>query len=258
KVPEMSEQAVTYVDLKFNSPSEQQKKQRPKNTRAKEVNEEEVTYTELKCQNASEQQRRQRTKNPQGKGSSAPSSQWRLIVAILGISCLTLLIAVGFLSAKVFQVSDPPCGQLENFTKEMEIFQGWKSLCQEHWFQRGKKCYLFSTEYKSWLESRKACSSHGSRLLLIEGKEELDFINPLAAFHWIGLSRDKTYRPWMWGNGTALSTDWFPVKKGYMDGDCAVVRGGELFSDDCKDKKRYICEQPALLMKPDISSHNGT
>uniref|UniRef100_A0A674JSN4 C-type lectin domain-containing protein n=1 Tax=Terrapene triunguis TaxID=2587831 RepID=A0A674JSN4_9SAUR len=64
----------------------------------------------------------------------------------------------------------------------------WNSLCQEHWFQRGKKCYLFSTEYKSWLESRKACSSHGSRLLLIEGKEELDFINPLAAFHWIGLS----------------------------------------------------------------------
>ncbi|XP_053876098.1 natural killer cells antigen CD94-like [Malaclemys terrapin pileata] len=225
-VPEMSEQAVTYVDLKFNSPSEQQKKQRPKNTRA--------------------------------KGSSVPSSEWMLIIVILGIFCLALLIAVGFLSAKAFQVSDPTCGELENLKKEMEIIQGWKSLCQEHWFQRGKKCYLFSTEYKSWLESRKACSSHGSRLLLIEGKEELDFIHPLAAFHWIGLSRDKTYKPWMWGNGTALSTDWFPVKKGYVDGDCAVVRGGELFSDDCRDKKRYICEQPALLVKPDISSHNGT
>ncbi|CAM5078577.1 unnamed protein product [Natator depressus] len=199
----MSEHAVTYVDLKFNAPSEQQKKQRVKNTRA--------------------------------KGSSAPSSVWRLIIVILGIFFLALLIAVGFLSVK-----------------------GWKSLCPEHWFQRGKKCYRFSTGYKPWLESREACSSHGSRLLLTEDKEELDFINPLAAFHWIGLSRDKTYRPWMWGNGTALATHWFPVKKGYVDGNCAVVRGGELFSDHCKDKKRYICEQPALLVKPDISSHNGT
>ncbi|XP_065413996.1 NKG2-A/NKG2-B type II integral membrane protein-like [Chrysemys picta bellii] len=175
----MSEQAVTYVDLKFNSPSEQQKKQRPKNTRAKEINEEVVTYTELKCHNASEQQRIRRTTNPQGKGSSVPSSEWMLIIVILGIFCLALLIAVGFLSAKVFQVSDPPCGQLENLTKEMEIIQGWKSLCQEHWFQRGKKCYFFSTEYKSWLESRKASSSHSSRLLLIEGKEELVEYLPL-------------------------------------------------------------------------------
>ncbi|CAM2097408.1 unnamed protein product [Caretta caretta] len=224
----MSEQAVTYVDLIFNAPSEQNKKQRAKNTRAK------------------------------GVGSSAPSSVWRLIIMILGIFFLALLIAVGFFSVKVFQVSDPPCEQLENLTKEMEIIQGWKSLCPEHWFQHGKKCYCFSTGYKPWLESREACSSHGSRLLLIEDKEELDFVNPLAAFRWIGLSRDKTYRPWMWGNGTALSTDWFPVKKGYVDGNCGVVRGGELFSDDCKDKKRYICEQPELLMKADISSHNGT
>ncbi|CAM5081267.1 unnamed protein product [Eretmochelys imbricata] len=62
--------------------------------------------------------------NPQGKGSFAPSSVWRLIIVILRIFCLALLIAVGFLSVKVFQVSDPPCGQLENLTKEMEIIQG--------------------------------------------------------------------------------------------------------------------------------------
>uniref|UniRef100_A0A674JSQ4 C-type lectin domain-containing protein n=1 Tax=Terrapene triunguis TaxID=2587831 RepID=A0A674JSQ4_9SAUR len=74
--------------------------------------------------------------------SSAPAPAWRLIAGILGIFCLALLIAVGF-------------------------------LCPENWFPHGEKCYHFSTESKPWLESRKACSSPGSRLLLIENKEEL-------------------------------------------------------------------------------------
>ncbi|XP_075758922.1 NKG2-A/NKG2-B type II integral membrane protein-like [Pelodiscus sinensis] len=199
----MNPQTVTYVDLKFHTP-EQQKKQRPKNTRTKEINKIVTTYAERKCQNASEQQRRQRTTKPQGK-DSAPA--WRLIAGILGIFCLALLITVGVLAVTVFQISPVPCRQQENLTQHQEITQGWKFLCPENWFPHGEKCYHFSTETRSWLESQKACCSSGSRLLLIENKEELDFISPLAHSHWIGLSRDRTDKPWMWGNGTAFSTD---------------------------------------------------
>ncbi|XP_039342078.1 natural killer cells antigen CD94-like [Mauremys reevesii] len=237
--PEMSEQAVTYVDLKFQTTSKQKKKKTPKNTRDKD--------------------------------SSAPAPAWGVIAGILGIFSLALLIAVGVLAVNVFQISQIPCKQQENLNQFQEIIpgkngnlpkvlnrkdclqKGWKSLCPEHWFQHGKKCYLFSTEYKSWLESQEACSSHGSRLLQIESKQELDFINPLATSHWIGLLRDKTDRLWMWGNGTAFSTDQFAVKKGYVDGDCAVVRGREFFSDDCKDTKRYICQLPVLVPESDGS-----
>ncbi|CAM5081757.1 unnamed protein product [Eretmochelys imbricata] len=250
--PEMCEQAVTYVDLKFQTLSKEQKKKTPKNTRDKEINEEVVTYTELKCHNASEQQRRRRTTNPQGKDSSAPSPAWRLIAGILGIFCLALLIAVGVLAANVFQISLVPCRQHNNLTQHQEITQGWKFLCPENWFLHGEKCYHFSTESKPWLESQKACSSSGFRLLLIENKEELDFISPLPTSHWIGLSREKTDRPWMWGNGTAFSTDRFAVKKGYIDGNCAYVTGQELSSGPCKDGKRYICEQLVLWPKPEI------
>uniref|UniRef100_A0A8C0G315 Uncharacterized protein n=1 Tax=Chelonoidis abingdonii TaxID=106734 RepID=A0A8C0G315_CHEAB len=38
-----------------------------------------------------------------------------------------------------------------------------KSLCPEHWYQYGKKCY----------RNRDYCSSHDSRLLKIESREEL-------------------------------------------------------------------------------------
>ncbi|XP_074918780.1 natural killer cells antigen CD94-like [Chelonoidis abingdonii] len=253
----MNEQKVIYVDLKFQTPSKHQKKKTPKNTRDKAINEKVVTYTEVKCHNASEQHRRQRTTNPQGKDSSALAPAWRLIAGILGIFCLALLIAVGVLAVNVFQISLVPCRQQDNHTQHWEIIQGWKFLCPENWFPHGEKCYHFSTESKPWLESRKACSSHGSRLLLIENKEELDFISPLATFSWIGLSRDKTDRPWMWVNGTAFSTDQFAVKKGYIDGNCARVTGGELSSGPCKDENRYICEQLFFLPKPDISASDG-
>ncbi|XP_074917976.1 natural killer cells antigen CD94-like [Chelonoidis abingdonii] len=249
----MSEQAVTYADLKFQTTSKQKKKKTPKNTRDKEGNEKVVTYTGLKCHIASEQERRERTVNSQRKDSSAPAPAWGVIAGILGIFCLALLIAVGVLAVNVFQISQIPCKQQENLNQFQKIIPGWKSLCPEHWFQHGKKCYLFSTEYKSWLESREACSSHGSRLLQIESKQELDFINSLATSHWIGLLRDKTDRLWMWGNGTAFSTDQFAVKKGYVDGDCAVVRGREFFSDDCKDTKRYICQLPVLVPESNVS-----
>nr|XP_032657115.1 natural killer cells antigen CD94-like [Chelonoidis abingdonii] len=237
---EMNEQKVIYVDLKFQTPSKHQKKKTPKNTRDKD--------------------------------SSALAPAWRLIAGILGIFCLALLIAVGVLAVNVFQISLVPCRQQDNHTQHWEIIQGkngklpmalnrkdtgWKFLCPENWFPHGEKCYHFSTESKPWLESRKACSSHGSRLLLIENKEELDFISPLATFSWIGLSRDKTDRPWMWVNGTAFSTDQFAVKKGYIDGNCARVTGGELSSGPCKDENRYICEQLFFLPKPDISASDG-
>ncbi|CAM4455396.1 unnamed protein product [Caretta caretta] len=131
-LPEMSEQAVTYADLKFQTPSKQQRKKTPKNTR--------------------------------NKDSSASAPAWGLVAGILGIFCLALVITVGVLAANVFQISQIPCRQQENLNQFQEIIPGWKfALCPANWFPHGEKCYHFSTEYKPWLESQKACSSHGSR-----------------------------------------------------------------------------------------------
>ncbi|KAH1186852.1 hypothetical protein KIL84_019601, partial [Mauremys mutica] len=90
--PEMSEQAVTYVDLKFQTTSKQKKKKTPKNTRDKD--------------------------------SSASARAWGVIAGILGIFCLALLIAVGVLAVNVFQISQIPCKQQENLNQFQEIIPG--------------------------------------------------------------------------------------------------------------------------------------
>ncbi|XP_074850644.1 natural killer cells antigen CD94-like [Carettochelys insculpta] len=248
----MNQEVVTYADLKFHI-SEQQKKPRHKNTRTKEINKLVTTHREQRCHNATEQQRRGRTTNPQSK-DSAPAPAWRLVAGILGFLCLTLVITVVVVATNAFQIFPVPCRQQDNLTQFQKIIQGWKLLCPENWFSHGEKCYHFSTETKSWLESREACSSSGSRLLLIENKDELDFIRPLTASHWIGLSRATTDGPWMWGNGTAFSNHQLAIKKGFVDGNCALVRGGELTSEPCDNAKRYICEQLVLFPDPDISA----
>ncbi|XP_065427967.1 C-type lectin domain family 1 member B-like [Chrysemys picta bellii] len=91
-------------------------------------------------------------KAPDVPSESIPlPSKWRCTALILGILCLTLLVTAGILG-----------------------IQGHKcNLCPENWFWYGQVCYHLSTEWKTWQGSKDYCSSHDSRLLKIENKEEL-------------------------------------------------------------------------------------
>ncbi|KAJ8373007.1 hypothetical protein AAFF_G00271980 [Aldrovandia affinis] len=44
--------------------------------------------------------------------------------------------------------------------------------CPEGWEQRNSKCYYFSTEKKSWMDSRRDCLKQRANLVIIESKEE--------------------------------------------------------------------------------------
>ncbi|CAM5081255.1 unnamed protein product [Eretmochelys imbricata] len=119
------------------------------------------------------------------------------------------------------------------------------SSCPEGWIQHRGKCYRFTKERSSWQKSKKYCLSHGSRLLRIENKEELDFINGLACFHWIGLLRKGASTSWMWEDGTAHPTDLFQVKKQKTGESCALLNAGEATSYTCSEQFRCICEKRA-------------
>ncbi|KAM7181763.1 LOW QUALITY PROTEIN: oxidized low-density lipoprotein receptor 1-like [Macrochelys suwanniensis] len=200
----MGEQSVTFVDLRFQTPAEQKRKRRQKHAR--------VTESPL-------------------------SSPW-LPTVILGFLCLALLVTARVWGAMVLQASRQVRRQKGEFIQKQAILKNFTQLqetnctqqrddlqanntelsnvvnkegdkcssCPEGWIQHRGKCYRFSNERRSWQKSREYCSSHGSRLLRIENKEELVFINRLACYHWIGLFRTGTATSWMWEDSTAHST----------------------------------------------------
>ncbi|KAJ8355374.1 hypothetical protein AAFF_G00059200 [Aldrovandia affinis] len=81
--------------------------------------------------------------------------------------------------------------------------------CPEGWEQRNSKCYYFSNERKSWKDSRSACLKQGADLVIIESKEEQEFISKHTGryYYWIGLSDSETEGTWLWVDGTPLQED---------------------------------------------------
>ncbi|XP_038242922.1 C-type lectin domain family 9 member A-like [Dermochelys coriacea] len=274
----MSEQSVTYVDLRFHTPAEEKRKQRPRHTRVIETSEQEITCTDLKFLTPSKQQRQQRLTSAESKESPSPSSPW-LITVILGLFCLALLVTAGVLGVMFLQASHQVRRQneeliqkqaiLKNFTQLQETLKNCMqqrddfqanntelsnvlnkkvdkcSSCPEGWIQHRGKCYHFTNERSSRQKSKEYCSFHGSSLLRIGNKEELDFINGLACFHWIGLFRTGAATSWMWEDGTAHSPDLFQVKKQEPGESCVLLSAGEATSYTCSEQYRCICEKRA-------------
>ncbi|KAJ8398911.1 hypothetical protein AAFF_G00418190 [Aldrovandia affinis] len=121
--------------------------------------------------------------------------------------------------------------------------------CPEGWQLRNSKCYYISTENKSWKDSRSECLKQGADLVIIESKEEQEFIFKYTIdgnSYWIGLSDSATEGNWLWVDGTPLQDD----KEFWMTGqpndynrseDCAGTWPGEnkWFDAPCKCLETY-------------------
>ncbi|XP_043074217.1 CD209 antigen-like protein C [Puntigrus tetrazona] len=140
-------------------------------------------------------------------------------------------------------------------------------LCAVGWIHSGGKCYYFSTVKKNWTRSRDQCVTLGGHLVIINSKEEQDFVtSKVKVSHWIGLNDLEAEGHWVWvnnqpvndsvefwikrGNGIREPDNW---TQGYPDGeDCAGLGhpGGEtdFWSDAfCSLKKKFVCEAPAAV-----------
>ncbi|KAJ8368970.1 hypothetical protein SKAU_G00089980 [Synaphobranchus kaupii] len=134
--------------------------------------------------------------------------------------------------------------------------------CPQGWEQFYSKCYYFSTERKSWMDSRTDCIKEGADLAVIKSEEEQEFITKHTRdYNWIGLSDLETEGTWLWVNGSPLLKGfwrsgqpddhfWFDSRTQYQDADCAVTVPGESAWMDthCYSYRRFICETDALLL----------
>ncbi|XP_045070730.1 C-type lectin domain family 4 member E-like, partial [Coregonus clupeaformis] len=105
-------------------------------------------------------------------------------------------------------------------------FDGWrKFVCS---------CYFLSTEEKTWEESRQDCLKRGADLVIINSREEQEFVFNLSNGVWIGLTESVTEGTWRWVDGTPLTTPRYwgagqPDNGGQFSGqeDCVEIYYGQ-------------------------------
>lgn len=136
--------------------------------------------------------------------------------------------------------------------------------------------YFVSTEKKSWNDAKRDCRSKGASLVIVNSKEDQEFLLSLEKSVWIGLAdidpTDVLGSDWIWDDATfaySYTTDtsfWYPGRYDKVNGwytedntqpdnrggneRCAMIDLS--FDDDplnkwadasCGDKNYWICEK---------------
>ncbi|XP_039619766.1 C-type lectin domain family 1 member B-like isoform X2 [Polypterus senegalus] len=114
------------------------------------------------------------------------------------------------------------------------------------WEKFKEKSYFFGNLRKrGWELSEEFCQKRNAALLIIDEKDELDFISSKAIrTAWVGL-RQESYKKWFWTNGAILNENLFPegVIQEKDKNECANVMHNKLFAAPCKSANIWICER---------------
>ncbi|XP_059361632.1 CD209 antigen-like protein C [Carassius carassius] len=125
-------------------------------------------------------------------------------------------------------------------------------------FADGLKChqsslYFFSSEKKNWDESRSYCREREADLIIINNREEQDFVKKICGSSdnfWIGLTDIEEEGTWKWVDGSTLTSEfWAPGQPDSYQGtdeDCANTHSSEWFDTQCKKSIKWICEKNIL------------
>ncbi|XP_036418071.1 CD209 antigen-like [Colossoma macropomum] len=125
----------------------------------------------------------------------------------------------------------------QNLIKEI----GWKKF--------GSSFYYISTEQKSWIEARKDCIKRGVDLVIINSREEQEFIKKQNKYVWIGLSDTEREGVWKWVDGSPLTTAFWKSGEPNSNGeeDCADSFSAtsllQTWNDaSCSNQAGWVCE----------------
>ncbi|XP_033493061.1 uncharacterized protein LOC117263610 isoform X2 [Epinephelus lanceolatus] len=141
----------------------------------------------------------------------------RTAALVLGLLCLLLVAAVIVLTTLYFSVIlennqlKSSYGELQssynNLSNSFCQIQGTESQTQGNiieWERFRCSCYYKSTERKIWTESRRDCQERGADLVIINNKEEHEFVSKYRD-SWIGLQSVKKSswgNAWEWVDGS--------------------------------------------------------
>uniref|UniRef100_A0A8B9JJG8 C-type lectin domain-containing protein n=1 Tax=Astyanax mexicanus TaxID=7994 RepID=A0A8B9JJG8_ASTMX len=122
-------------------------------------------------------------------------------------------------------------------------------LCKPEWKYFKSSIYYISTEKKSWSDSRTDCRNKQADLLIINSREEQEFINANfgSTEAWIGLTDAVKEGDWKWVDGSALTTEfwWTGEPNNYQNDDCAII-SYQKANSDILTWADYPCHHPVV------------
>ncbi|KAF0882720.1 CLC4C protein, partial [Crocuta crocuta] len=133
------------------------------------------------------------------------------------------------------------------------------SCCPKAWKSFGSNCYFISKTVRTWTESEKNCLAMNAHLLVINTKEEQDFIiqnTAMSSAYYIGLSDPKGERDWQWVDRTPYNesvTFWHSGEpSGLQDGCVALLFRAKVkwgWNDvPCKENHKSLCKMTKIYL----------
>ncbi|XP_051763537.1 CD209 antigen-like protein D isoform X2 [Ctenopharyngodon idella] len=108
--------------------------------------------------------------------------------------------------------------------------------------------YYISNETKNWTESRRYCTDRGADLIIINNREEQEFLKrvPGGTEVWIGLTDSDVEDTWKWVDGTNMTSGfWRDGEPSDSTGeeDCAINLSSGFADYSCNENFKWICEK---------------
>ncbi|XP_067254076.1 CD209 antigen-like protein C [Chanodichthys erythropterus] len=199
--------------------------------------------TKLDCLNHPEEERRQ-----QIRSDSEEKRSHRPTAVCLGLLCILLLVAITVPYIKfiwennLFQTENEAnywLSRSKNLTEEREelrkdlaklqarLYEHDQCSVNPKWITHNFSSYYISSEWKNWTDSRQDCLQRGADLMIINNREEQEFIRTVTSGNivWIGLTDIDEEGVWKWvDDSTLISGSWEPGEPNnkLSNEDCAV------------------------------------
>ncbi|XP_026106783.1 CD209 antigen-like protein C [Carassius auratus] len=144
--------------------------------------------------------------------------------------------------------------KITNLTEERDQLKSERNDLQKK-FADGWRChqsslYFFSSETKNWDESRRYCRERGADLIIINNREEQDFVKNICGSEhfWIGLTDIEVEGRWKWVDGSTLTSGFWASGEPNNQGneDCANTHSSGCFDTPCDNSVKWICEKSIL------------
>ncbi|XP_056458399.1 C-type lectin domain family 17, member A-like [Gadus chalcogrammus] len=136
---------------------------------------------------------------------SPPWCPIRAVVVLLGLLSVVLLAGLLGVAVKYKTDMEQVLLTLKNLTEQRDALL-CKQECPEGRSKFGCKCY-WNSGWLSWNKSREFCVSHRADLVVVDSKEEMDFISGWYTTYWLGATDAAGEGTWRWVDGTVLSLD---------------------------------------------------